>query len=103
MTAERMMASTSSPVPGSTGGSTASGSGDGGARLAGSSIAFGRMGASPPGPRPDGRRLRIALLGDFSGGAGRGSLESGRALADRGPIALAIDWLDDVIAGFSMV
>ncbi|MEO0762329.1 MAG: hypothetical protein AAFZ09_11045, partial [Pseudomonadota bacterium] len=97
MTAERMMASTSSPVPGSTGGSTASGSGDGGARLAGSSIAFGRMGASPPGPpgpRPDGRRLRIALLGDFSGRAGREALESGRALADRRPIALDIDTLD---------
>ncbi|MEM6973778.1 MAG: type VI secretion system contractile sheath large subunit [Pseudomonadota bacterium] len=77
--------------------------GAGGARLAGGSVSFGRLGGvEPPQPRREGR-TRIALLGDFSGRAGRGLVETGAALGTRRAIKLDIDTLDDVIAGFRMV
>jgi type VI secretion system protein ImpC len=42
--------------------------------------------------------FRIALLGDFSGHASRGALETGRALAARRPLVVDRDNIDDVIA-----
>ncbi len=43
-------------------------------------------------------RFRLALLGDFSGRANAGKLETGDALANRKPIAIDVDNLDDVLA-----
>jgi type VI secretion system protein ImpC len=46
---------------------------------------------------PAGKKFRIALLGDFSGRANAGTLETGAALASRKPIRVDVDNLDDVI------
>ena len=43
-------------------------------------------------------RFRLAVLGDFSGRANAGLLETGEALARRKPIAIDVDSLDDVLA-----
>ncbi len=69
---------------------------------AGMDFAFGLI----TGERPDARRLnrtrfRLALLGDFSGRAARGLIETGDALAVRPAIPLDPDTVDDVIAGFA--
>ena len=48
-------------------------------------------------PAP-GARFRLALLGDFSGRANAGKLETGAALASRKPIKVDVDNLDDVLA-----
>jgi len=45
--------------------------------------------------------FRIALIGDFSGRANRGILETGRALAGRRPVRVDRDSLDDAIARLS--
>lgn len=42
--------------------------------------------------------FRIALLGDFSGRANRGTVETGRALASRRPVRVDRDSLDDAMA-----
>ena len=47
------------------------------------------------------KKFRIAILGDFSGRASRGALETGAELAKRRPIKLDVDNIDDVIAGFA--
>ncbi|MBY6003060.1 type VI secretion system contractile sheath large subunit [Salipiger bermudensis] len=46
-------------------------------------------------------RFRIAILGDFSGRASRGTLAIGDDLARRRPIRFDVDRLDAVIAGFA--
>lgn len=46
-------------------------------------------------------KFRIAILGDFSGRANRGLLETGADLANRKPIKFDIDNLDSVISRFS--
>ncbi|MCA9262991.1 MAG: hypothetical protein KDA60_04055 [Planctomycetales bacterium] len=43
-------------------------------------------------------RFRIALLGDFSGRANSGRVETGVALARRRPLVVDVDNLDDVIS-----
>jgi type VI secretion system protein ImpC len=53
----------------------------------------GRKRTSPP----PGKKFRIALLGDFSGRANAGTLETGEALAGRKPIRVDVDNLDEVI------
>ncbi|MCW1917918.1 type VI secretion system contractile sheath large subunit [Rhodobacter sp. KR11] len=66
----------------------------------GFSMNFGTMSAAPVGgPAP--ARFRIALMGDFSGRAAKGELETGAALAKRRPIKLDIDTVEKVIAGFA--
>jgi type VI secretion system ImpB/VipA family protein len=47
------------------------------------------------------KRFRIALLGDFSGRAARGQIETGDALAQRPGILLDPDTVEEVIAGFA--
>jgi pilus assembly protein FimV len=64
-------------------------------------MAFGRVGAD----RPDRgslnrKRFRMAILGDFSGRAARGEIETGDKLARRRAVRLDIDSVEDVIAGF---
>jgi type VI secretion system ImpB/VipA family protein len=42
--------------------------------------------------------FRLAILGDFSGGANRGRLEVGKALAKRKPLRVDVDNIDQVMA-----
>jgi type VI secretion system protein ImpC len=60
-------------------------------------VNFGRL-SKPSRPISPGGKFRIALLGDFSGRANAGKLETGAALAHRKPIKVDVDNLDDVIA-----
>lgn len=63
--------------------------------------AFGTLAAPAPAPGTLTRPVfRIAVLGDFSGRASRGVVETGAGLAKRRPIRLDVDTVDDVIAGF---
>ena len=58
-------------------------------------VSFGRIGKrdrATPGPA-----FQLALLGDFSGRAAAGVLETGEALARRKPIKVDVDNLDDVV------
>lgn len=65
-------------------------------------FAFGTLSADrPDAQRLNRKRFRIALLGDFSGRAARGLLETGDALAERPAILLAPDTVEDVIEGFA--
>lgn len=65
-------------------------------------VSFGRM--AGPGHVASGRagaggaRFRLAVLGDFSGRANAGLLETGTALAKRKPVEIDVDNLDDVLA-----
>ena len=45
-------------------------------------VSFGRLGAAPR-AAATGKKFRLALLGDFSGRANAGRLETGEALAKR--------------------
>nr|WP_264214535.1 type VI secretion system contractile sheath large subunit [Leisingera thetidis] len=47
------------------------------------------------------KRFRLAVLGDFSGRAAKGQLETGDGLAARKAILLDPDTVEDVIAGFA--
>ena len=59
---------------------------------------FGSLGKSISELKPNSTdRLRIALLGDFSGRANKGELETGDALASRKPLKVDVDNIDDVI------
>ena len=60
-------------------------------------VNFGRVGTTPK-TRATGRKFRLALLGDFSGRANAGTIETGADLAARKPIRVDVDNLDDVIA-----
>jgi hypothetical protein len=63
---------------------------------------FGTLTAPHPEDRGAPRdRFRIAILGDFTGRAARGALETGDALATRKPIKFDIDTIDDVISRFA--
>lgn len=57
---------------------------------------YGHLDTSPP-AWADKRPLRIALLGDFGGGAANGRLDTGAALARRKPRAVEFDSLDDAL------
>lgn len=60
-------------------------------------VSFGRLGRARA-PAAAGAKFRLAVLGDFSGRANAGTLETGAALAKRRPIKVDVDNLDDVIA-----
>jgi type VI secretion system protein ImpC len=63
-------------------------------------VNFGRLGKidrAAPGPA-----FRLAVLGDFSGRANAGVLETGKALAARKPHKLDVDTLDDLIERLSV-
>jgi type VI secretion system protein ImpC len=59
-------------------------------------VSFGRLGAAPR-PPAEGKKFRLALLGDFSGRANAGKLDIGADLASRKPIKVDVDNLDDVL------
>jgi len=61
-------------------------------------VSFGEFPGRKRTAPPAGKKFRIALLGDFSGRANAGTLETGAALAGRKPIRVDVDNLDDVIA-----
>lgn len=55
-------------------------------------------GVSQPAPNwPAKKPMRLALLGDFGGGASRGRLDSGAELARRKPLKVEFDTLEDAI------
>ena len=60
-------------------------------------VSFGRLDSPPRSTKP-GSRFRLAVLGDFSGRANAGLLETGADLARRKPVAVDVDNLDDVLA-----
>jgi pyruvate/2-oxoglutarate dehydrogenase complex dihydrolipoamide acyltransferase (E2) component len=61
-------------------------------------VNFGRLGRAPRAPASAGGKFRLALLGDFSGRANAGKIETGPALAARKPVRVDVDNLDDVLA-----
>ncbi len=63
-------------------------------------VSFGRLNrtARPPSA---GTKFRLALLGDFSGRANAGRLDTGAKLAARKPVKVDVDNLDDVLAKLS--
>ncbi len=64
-------------------------------------VSFGRV-AAPKRAAVPGGRFRLAVLGDFSGRANAGLLETGSALARRKPVILDVDDIDDVLARFKL-
>lgn len=60
-------------------------------------VNFGTIGGKPPKAPSAGTKFRLALLGDFSGRANAGKLETGEALATRKPIKVDVDNLDTVL------
>ncbi len=60
-------------------------------------VSFGRLGRTSR-PAAAGQKFRLALLGDFSGAANAGRLDTGTALAKRKPVKVDVDNLDDVLA-----
>lgn len=58
---------------------------------------FGTLAAGKNAAAPAGTRFRIAILGDFSGHALAGQLDTGDALAARKPLKVDVDNLDDLI------
>jgi type VI secretion system ImpB/VipA family protein len=60
-------------------------------------VNFGTLSGKPRATPSPGTKFRLALLGDFSGRANAGLMETGEALARRKPLKLDVDTLDDVI------
>ena len=60
-------------------------------------VNFGRLTRQPKAASGT-TRFRLAVLGDLSGRANAGKLDTGEALARRKPIAVDVDNLDDVLA-----
>lgn len=58
---------------------------------------FGGLASSPSAATNAGSRFRIAILGDFSGRALAGRLDTGADLAARKPLRVDVDNLDDLI------
>jgi pilus assembly protein FimV len=46
------------------------------------------------------KKFRMAVFGDFTGRAARGLMETGEGLANRKPIPLDVDTIDEIIEGF---
>lgn len=61
-------------------------------------VNFGRLDKAPPVATGAAAKFRLALLGDFSGRANAGTVETGAALAGRKPIKVDVDNLDTVLA-----
>ncbi len=66
------------------------------------SVSFGKLSAAPPTRRSNSDTFGLVVLGDFSGRANRGELESGSALATRKPRRVDVDNLDDVLASMNL-
>ena len=64
-------------------------------------VSFGRL-TRPQRAKSGASKFRLAVLGDFSGRANAGLLETGEALARRKPINVDVDNLDDVLARMSL-
>ena len=65
-------------------------------------FAYGTLGADRPAPeRLNRKRFRLAILGDFSGRAARGLIETGDALAARRATLLDPDTVEDIIESFA--
>ena len=65
-------------------------------------FAYGTMSADRPEPQKlERKRFRLAVLGDFSGRAAKGLLETGDGLASRKAILLDPDTVEDVIESFA--
>lgn len=65
-------------------------------------FAYGTMSADRPDPQKlQRKRFRLAILGDFSGRAAKGQLETGDGLAARKAILLDPDTVEDVIESFA--
>ena len=60
-------------------------------------VSFGTLGAKPR-VAVGSAKFRLAVLGDFSGRANAGRLETGEALARRKPIKVDVDNLDEILA-----
>ncbi len=60
-------------------------------------VSFGRI-ESKARPAATGAKFRLAVLGDFSGRANAGKLDTGAALAQRKPVKVDVDNLDSEIA-----
>lgn len=70
--------------------------------LAEPEFAYGTITADRPSPAQlTRRRFRIAIFGDFSGRSAKGLVQTGDALADRQPILLDPDTVEDVIESFA--
>ncbi len=61
---------------------------------------FGKMSVPRTGP-PVRKRFRMAVFGDFTGRSANGVIETGKALANRRPVLLDVDTIEDVIEGFA--
>ncbi|MGF1446255.1 MAG: type VI secretion system contractile sheath domain-containing protein [Pikeienuella sp.] len=68
----------------------------------GASLDFGTLSVPPAvgGVSEPRQKFRIAVLGDFSGRANRGELELGADLANRKPMKLDVDTIEDLITRF---
>lgn len=64
-------------------------------------VSFGTLATSAPPPAP-GQKFRLAVLGDLSGRANAGKLETGAALASRKPIKVDVDNIDTVLERFAL-
>ncbi|HEX5327811.1 MAG TPA: type VI secretion system contractile sheath large subunit [Acetobacteraceae bacterium] len=64
-------------------------------------VSFGRLGRTPR-AAPTPRKFRLALLGDFSGRANAGRLDTGAELARRKPVKVDVDNLDDVLTRYGL-
>jgi type VI secretion system protein ImpC len=58
---------------------------------------FGRMAAKSTRARISGKAFRIAVLGDFSGRANQGTLETSATLASRKPLRVDVDNLEAIV------
>jgi type VI secretion system protein ImpC len=63
---------------------------------------FGRLTSQPAAARSPGKTFRIAVLGDFSGRANGGTLETGEDLAKRKPVRIDVDNLDAVLGRMNL-
>ena len=61
-------------------------------------VNFGTLVAKKPRAAGAGTKFRLALLGDFSGRANAGLVETGETLGRRKPVKIDVDNLDDVLA-----
>ena len=63
---------------------------------------FGRLSSQSAPPRSPGKTFRIAVMGDFSGRANGGTLETGADLAKRKPIRIDVDNLEAVLGRMNL-
>lgn len=66
------------------------------------SMSFGKLSKPAPARQGVGATFGLVVLGDFSGRANRGELETGAGLASRKPRRVDVDNLDDVLASMQL-